>query len=332
MSEQVEIGIDELAALTGRALAAIGLAGPELEIVRDVLLYAELRGNNQGLMKIPERTVAPDPAAEPMEVVQAKGAVRRLDGKRNVGMVVLMHAAEVAVDAAREHGVGLVGAFNIGTSTGAIGYYAEWIAGQGFVGIVMSGSPKAVAAEGGVDPVFGTNPIAIALPREGAPLVLDMATSSVAFMGLKAALARGEPIGDGLAYDAEGALTTDPAAALGGAIKAFGGPKGSGLALMVELLTGPLVGGAVLGDADEATNRGNLVLAFDPAALGAGDDFAARVAELEARLKATRAAPGTSGVRMPGDAATARAQAARQAGTITLPKPLLDQLRETAGD
>ena len=93
---------------------------------------------------------------------------------------------------------------------------------------------------GSYEPFLGTNPLAIGIPTAGSPIVFDMATAAIAWYGIILAQAEGETIPEGVAYDSEGRLTTDPTAALAGAIKAFGGYKGAALALIVEVLTRPL--------------------------------------------------------------------------------------------
>ena len=113
--------------------------------------------------------------------------------------------------------------------------------------------------------VLGTNPICIAVPAKDGPVVLDMATSAFPWYGVLEAQRSGTDLPPGIAIEASGHDTVDAAAvASGGAVKPFGGHKGSGLALMVELLAGPLVGAAVADKVAEA-NWGNLVVALDPA-------------------------------------------------------------------
>ncbi|MDH3691785.1 MAG: Ldh family oxidoreductase [Gammaproteobacteria bacterium] len=330
-STTTEVDLDELNKIVDRALARLGLRGEDATIVHDVLMYAQLRGNNQGLIKIPERAVAPDPNSGPMEVVSQFGAVMRLNGNHNVGMVVLSRAAEEALKLAHEHGIGLVGTFNTSSSTGAIGYYASRMAQDGYIGVVFAGSPKALATEGGVDPVFGTNPIAIAVPTDDQPIVLDIATASIAWFGLIEASRQNRSIPSGVAYDSQGELTNDPDEALKGAIKAFGGHKGAGLAMMVELLTGPLVGAGVIGDSDAASNRGNLCIAINPSAMVDERTFNNAVRRMRARIKGSRRLSGVDEILLPGERGNRQADERVRQGTITLDQSLYDALIDIAG-
>ncbi len=328
--EYVAVPLDELKDLVEVCLIKTGLEGFEADIVRDVLMYAQLRGNNQGLIKIVEGTVTPPPEASQVGVVASHGATLRLNGNQCSGMVVSYMATEEAIRIAGEFGIAFVGTCNTSTSTGAIGYYAEKMAGEGYVGIVMAGSPKAVAIAGGIDPVFGTNPIAIAVPTETDPLVLDMATAAMAWFGIIEARNRNEFLPIGVAVDSSGHATTDPATALEGAIMPFDGHKGSGLALMIELITGPLVGAGIVGDADSATNRGMAFIAIQPSALGAEGTFSHAVSTLKTRLKQSRRQDGVDAIRLPGERARQKAEETVSSGVIQLDRALHSRLQEIA--
>ncbi len=327
---RTEVAIDELTELVTRALASVGLEGREMEQVREVLLYAQFRDNSQGLQKILEGAVTPPADRKPVEVVRSEGATMRIDGGQNPGMAVATLASDHAATLAKTHGIGLVGTFNTSTSTGAIGYYAERMAATGMIGIVVAGSPKVMAMAGGIDPVFGTNPIAVAVPAPDEPVVLDMATASIAWFALIEAARRGEQVAGDLAVDGDGVPTTDPESAMAGALLTFGGHKGAGLALMVEMLTGPLVGAGVVGDADASSNRGLAFVAIRPSALVDQKIFDDAVDRLCRRIRAGRPAPGGGPVTLPGDRSRARLKRYQDAGTIEIDTALLEGLRKVA--
>ena len=138
----------------------------------------------------------------------------------------------------------IMGTYNTYTSTGMLAYYAEQIGKADLIAVVMAQSPEFVAPLGGRKGVFGTNPLCVAVPgpTEG-PLILDMATAAITLFGAITAKANGTQLPPGVAVDSEGNPTRDPAAALAGAFLTFGGHKGSGLSLIVELLGGVLSGG-----------------------------------------------------------------------------------------
>lgn len=323
------IRIDGLRSLAERAVVAAGFTAAEAATIADVMLYAELRDNNQGLVKIAEGAVAPDPAKRPGGEIARLGGFVLVDGGRRNGMLVLTDAVHDVTLLAAEHGIAAIGIRETSGSTGAIGYFARRIAKSGKIGIVMCGTPKAVAPAGGVDPAFGTNPIAVGLPVPGAePIVFDMATGAIAWFGLIAARDRGEAIGADLAYDGDGNPTTDPKAALGGAIKAFAGAKGSGLALVIEALTGALVGGGLPGSPDANANRGNLLIAIDPTV--AGDDYDRRIDALLRHVRSGRPAQQGSEILLPGERGDKLAAERLASGGIELDSDLLDAIEARA--
>ena len=154
-----------------------------------------------------------------------------IDGNKNMGMIAMKLATEMAIAKAHEHGFGIVGTHNTYSSTGALGYYAAAIAKQGLIGFAFAGSPPTVAPHGSYEALYGTNPLAIGMPADPEPVVLDMATAAMAYYGLIEAKTAGKSIPEGLAYDKDGNPTIDPSAAMDGAIKSFGEYKGSGLDL-----------------------------------------------------------------------------------------------------
>ncbi|KAI8467050.1 MAG: Malate/L-lactate dehydrogenase, partial [Monoraphidium minutum] len=312
----VYIPVSELRGLVAQSLEALGYTSDEIKTLSEVLLYAQLRGNNQGVIKITTGGMNKSPTAGRMQARRPAAATRAwergggletslsalINGHGQQGMLVLSRATDMAVAKAREHGFGIVGTHHTATSTGALGYYAEKVAAEGLIGIVIAQSPEFVAPHGAKKAVFGTNPIAVGVPSEGAPVVMDMATAAYAWFGVLEAKTAGRAIPMGVAQDAEGAVTDDPSKVLeGGAIRVFDGShKGSNLALMVELLAGPLVGAAVA-DKLEAKNWGNLVLAIDPDLLGDRDAIRARTQAVLDRVKAAPRLPGVDEILLPGE-------------------------------
>ena len=297
----MKVPVEALRSATRRAIAAGGYNQADTEIILDVILYAQLRGNNQNVIKLLGAGMPANPRAGEIKVVKDTKLSALLDGDWNQGMVVVSRATELAIDKAEAHGFGIVGTRRSNSPTGAIGYFARQLAEAGLLGFVCSGSMELMAMHGSYEPFFGTNPLAIGIPTAGAPIVFDMATAAIAWYGIHLAHAEGESIPEGVAYDSDGRVTTDPAAALAGAIKAFGGYKGAALALIIEVLTRPLVG-ATRDDAGKKLDWGNLVFAIDPELLA--DDlasFQAGVSDLLARVKGLKRLPGVEEILAPGE-------------------------------
>ncbi|MDN7577977.1 Ldh family oxidoreductase [Burkholderia orbicola] len=204
----------------------------------------------------------------------------------------------------------------------------EAIAAEGLVGIAMNPSHSWVAPEGGREPVFGTNPIAFAWPRPGGePFVFDFATSAIARGDIELHAKQGKAIPPHWAIDADGQPTTDAKAALQGAMRTFGGHKGSALAAMVELLGGALIGDMTSResmDFDEGVGatpcHGELVIAFDPKVF-LGDDLDAGLARGERMFESIVA----QGARLPSQRRF-DARARSIANGVRIPKALYDEI------
>jgi len=242
-------------------------------------------------------------------------------------MLVLQTATNTAIDLVLETGISLVNTVNTRSSTGSIGYYARQMANQGFIGLVLAGSPKVMALEGGIDPVLGTNPIAIAIPGTKGPLVLDMATAATTWFAVIDAKDHNQPLPSGVALDTNGEPTIDATAALTGALRTFGGAKGSGLALMFELLTAPLAGASVVGDTFD--NRANTVFAIDPEIVLGDSSYKRRVNDIIEKLKAGRTYKDTE-IRLPGEQGDSIAERCEQTNSIAIDADLYQFIVELA--
>lgn len=321
------VSLDEVRETALRILRGSGYPEDEARTVLDVLMYAQMRGNNQGIVKLVGAGLPRDPEAQPPRIVHETAISARIDGGRSPGMVVVQYALDLALEKARSGGVGLVGMFNTYSSTGAIGYFASRAARAGYIGFVFAGSGEYVAPHGAYEPVFGTNPLAIGIPTGDAPIVLDIATSAIARYGVIEAQTAGRALPPDVAVDAEGKPTTDPTAALAGAIRTFGGHKGSGLAMMVELLTGALVGTS-RDAAGKKVDFGNLVLVIDPGLLIDRDEFVEQVKMTAAAVKGARRLPGVEEVYLPGERGDRQARAVEESGMIELEDKLWEALKK----
>jgi LDH2 family malate/lactate/ureidoglycolate dehydrogenase len=264
-----------------------------------------------------------------VQVVKDTKLSALLDGGRNAGMVALKRAVDIAIEKAGTHGVGIVGTNNTNSSTGAIGYYANQIALAGFIGFIFAGSGEYVAMHGSYEPLFGTNPLAIGVPTSDTPVVFDMATAAIARFGVIEAKTAGRSIPGDVAYDANGNPTTDPAAALAGAIRAFGGYKGAALALMVEILTRPLVNTTPNAEGKK-TDWGNLVIALDPELLLDRAEFTQNVSELMQKVKATRKLPDVDEILIPGERGNRVWAAVKRTGQVEIEDQLWAALQKVA--
>jgi ureidoglycolate dehydrogenase (NAD+) len=307
------MGIDQ-AALAGfcrEVLTRVGLGTEDAATVAGSLVAADLRGvSSHGVMRLPiyvERIRRGLVAASPDIRVRRTGpATALVDGGNGPGQVVALRAMGEAIALARESGVGLV-AVAASSHFGAAAWFAMHAAQRGLIGIALTHAEADVIPYGGRRPALGTNPLAVAVPRPGGdPIVLDMATSTVAMGRVLLAAKRGEPIPPDWAVDADGQPTTDPRQAR--AVRPMAGPKGYGLALLVDVLAGLLSGSRtgdqvrrMYDDFDQPQGVGHFLGAIDPARFVPAEAFLAGVDDLAGRLKATPPADGFAEVLLPGE-------------------------------
>ena len=225
---------------------------------------------------------------------QLMPSTARCDGGGGFGYHAAEHAMTRAIDMARRTGVGVVGVYN-SNFFGAGAYYVNMAARAGMIGLALSNSFPKVTAHGGLKPVLGTNPFAFGAPRNsGDHLLFDMATAALAGSTVREHIAKGTPLPEGLAIDAQGQPVTDPAKVNEGALLPFGGPKGFGLALLVEILAGVLTGAGVgdgvasmYNDFTRHGGNGHFVMALDVSRWMDMETYHARFDGLVAAIKAS---------------------------------------------
>ncbi len=265
-----------------------------------------------------------------ISVTRSGTATAQVAGDRGLGIVVAHRANAVAMEIAREHGIGAVGVSD-SSHCGAVGLYSRAAAREGLIGFAFTHSDRIAAPHGGHRPFLGTNPISMAFPREGGePVCLDMATTSIPWNRVMNARREGAAIAPGVAVDQDGHDTTDAQTAA--ALRPLGGPgyghKGYGLALAVELLCGPLHGnpwgpliGPMYAELERPRRLGAFFVVLDPQRFAGGPAFAATVEQIALALAAEPGAP-----KMPGDPEL-EAQARRHVEGIPLEPGLLAEMR-----
>jgi LDH2 family malate/lactate/ureidoglycolate dehydrogenase len=309
--DRIHLSVSEARKHAEKAMHGIGYDQEEARIVVDHAIDAALCGYEYSglakLLNIPEHRRFKLPRW-PVTVLRESELSILYDGGNNVGMLAMYHAARGAIAKAEDRGVAIVGATNSWMS-GRSAYYVEMIANAGLVGIHTAGAAPSVAPPGGIRAVLGTNPIAFGLPSSRGPLVFDMGTS--AFMGTDLSYRErlGEQLPEGVAIDADGRPTRDPAAARRGALLPFGSYKGFGLALVVQALG--LLASAGFGPEQD---DGYLFIVFKPDLLVEPDAFERQVSELIERVKATPRQSEMDEIRIPGERAFRSRERALLAG------------------
>jgi ureidoglycolate dehydrogenase (NAD+) len=333
---KIVVGQEELGRFIRDALMAKGASAEDATIVADGLVWANLRGvDGHGVSRLPSylkmiERGAIDVKAQP-RLLQDRPATFVLDGGHGFGPVAMMQAAMMAAERAQTAGV-CFGLVRETTHTGAIGRYAQWMAQRGCAALIMVAGPAFVAYHGARVASMGTSPIAIAVPSGSGPIVLDMATSTISNGTIIQARASGAALPAGTVLTAAGEPTTDPK--LAEILLPLGGAKGSGLALMFEMLASVLAGAPIQAPALGAAKRRRLVqncaiLAVDIGTFRSLADFAHDADALAAILKALPRQAGFDEILMPGERG-GRTEAARRKSGIPIPAKLWDELAAVA--
>lgn len=241
--------LTEIADVVHAALMHHGASPRAARIMTEAIGWAEARGNRIcGLYYLESyclqlRSGRLNAMATP-RVTTSRPASLVVDADYGFAQVAFDHALDQAVAAAKDYGIAQLMISHSHTCT-ALGWFTETAAADGLIALGMTNATPIVAPPGGSRRVIGTNPIACAMPdgEGGVAIAFDQSTSAVALGRITMAKAAGEPIPEGWAVDAQGAPTTDPEAALDGALVSSGGYKGWGIGLMVELLSAGMTGG-----------------------------------------------------------------------------------------
>jgi LDH2 family malate/lactate/ureidoglycolate dehydrogenase len=239
----------------------------DAEKICDVIMYAELSGRtSHGLIRSTgsDSSIMASFFTEEVEIEKKNEFAKLVKAHDNCGILALSKATEEAIVTAKQKGFAIVGTNGSHTTSGYLSYYSRRLADEGLISIIMARSDQSIAAFGSKKPIFGTNPISFGFPGLKGHLIFDMATSIISFGDVIKAKAAGKKLPEGLCFDSDGNPTTDPLKVIkDGSILPFDkGYKGSGLAMIVEILAGMFVGA---GFGDKNTNNwGNLVIAFKP--------------------------------------------------------------------
>ena len=340
-AETHTLGIEALTDHASGVLEASGLSSTNARLVAESLVDAEARGvGSHGLTRLRIyserlRKLMADPNGTP-EVTSVAGGTVRVDAHNAIGQIGAQFGVDVAMDLARMQGIAIAGIRN-SNHCGTLAFFTRRIAEAGLIAIAMSTAPPTMVYFGGRTRAVGTNPISMAVPRSGAnPIVIDMATSATARGKIILAHQTGAGIPPGWAVDVAGRPTTDPELALAGSVLPFAGPKGSGLAMMVDLLCGALVGGvtgAEIGDMYEDWNRtqrvSHVFIVIDPAVWQDPQQFTDTVARFADTVGELPPADGHERVLLPGEIEDAALARAVRDG-IAVPTSVLDDLTALA--
>lgn len=349
MSDEVATSVDEqpqamdvgvLVDLVSALFVRVGVPERQATVVAQSLVDADRRGlPSHGVLLVPmyvERLERGSVStATSARTVRDDGATAVLDAQNALGQLTSDQAMALAVDKAKTYGVGVVSvrhAFHFGAAS----RYVRQAAEAGCIGIAAANTRPLMPAPGGAEPVVGNNPLAVGVPRgDGPPMILDMALSQAALGKIRLASAEGRPIPDTWATDRDGTPTTDASTALAGMLLPAAGHKGFGLALMLEVLTGVLSGGAfgqqvqgLYADTASPNDCAHFFLALDVDRLTGLSAFTDRVDDLSAMVTGSRRAPGVDRILLPGQPEEERAEESRD--RVWVDASVMSALRQLA--
>ena len=338
--------ISELQEFAARALQSVGVPSEDAKQVAALMAGADARGGDaHGMFRLAQYVKQVQDGAinvrPNIRILSERPGSALIDGDNALGHLVMKRAAELAIEKARQCGIGWVGTRH-SNHAGPAQLYARMPAAQDMIGLYFCvGNANLLPPWGGTEVLLSTNPIAIAVPALQHPtIVLDMATTNTAFGKIRLKAQRNELMPEGWMIDKQGQPLTDPKRASEGFLVPIGGPKGYGLALMIGLLAGTL-NGAAFGrdvvdytvDSKTASNTGQVVVAVDIATFSDVKAFKQEVDAVWEMMKASPTLPGIDEVRLPGER-TEKVYRERMAGGVPLGAELrkvLDGLADRLG-
>ncbi|KAL2757791.1 hypothetical protein ACRALDRAFT_1079881 [Sodiomyces alcalophilus JCM 7366] len=341
-SPKIHVAASEAKRLVEETLRGNGVPADHAALVARCLVAADLRGvDSHGINRLPSyvariRQGVMDPGAQPT-VRQVTPVVAHVDGQNGFGFVAAQAGMAAAIDAARTYGIGMA-SVSRSNHFGMSAWVVQQAVDADMMSLVFTNSSPALPAWGGRSRLMGVSPIACGAPgkRKDRPFILDMAPSVAARGKIYKASRRGEKIPADWALNAQGEPTDDPAAALEGVMLPMGGPKGSGLAIMMDVFSGVLSGSAFAGhvtgpyDASKPADVGHFLVAIKPDLFMSLDDFRDRMEYLYQRVVGSDKAAGVDRIYFPGEIEQL-VQEERDKTGIPFVQAEIDALNEEAG-
>jgi LDH2 family malate/lactate/ureidoglycolate dehydrogenase len=293
-------------------LEKVNVSQEDAKIVADVMVETNLRGiESHGvrwldiyLKRIMAGCVKP---VTNLTTIREKAAYLLLDAEGGLGQVAMSRGIQIGIEKAKDAGLCIVAVRN-SNHFGAAGYYGELATKANLAAMVMTNGTPLMAPWGGITPCIGTNPISFAFPSRRDPVILDMATSAIARGKVFVAAQKGYPLPDGVAINKNGLPTTDAKEALEGILLPFGGPKGYGMSLVIDIMAGIMTGSnhgkaitSLYGDMEHPQNIGHYALVINIADFLDLEDYFNEVEKSRNELKGSELAQDFTEIFLPGE-------------------------------
>ncbi|KAF2241176.1 Malate/L-lactate dehydrogenase [Trematosphaeria pertusa] len=310
--QMVHVNATDARKFVEHVLVGNGVPRENAVIVSRCLVEADLRGvDTHGINRIPSymariREGVLDPKASPT-LRQVTPVVAQVDGRNGFGFLAAHMGMAAAIRMAQESGIGMVSVKH-SNHFGMSAWIVQQAVDAGMMSLVFTNSSPALPVWGGKSKLMGVSPIACGAPAgKGRPFIVDMAPSVAARGKIYKALRRGEKIPTDWALDKDGKQTDDAAKALEGVMLPMGGPKGSALAIMMDVFSGVLSGSAFAGhvtnpyDASKPADVGHFLVAIKPDLFMPTDEFKDRMDYLYSRVTGSERMAGVDRVYFPGE-------------------------------
>lgn len=319
-------------------LKKVGVPEDDAEITAEVMVDTNAKGvESHGvrwldiyLQRIQAGSVKP---VTKIDVIKDKGSLLILDANQGLGQVAMMKAVEMGVKKAKENGICFVAVRN-SNHFGATGYYSEMAAKSDMISFAATNGTPLMAPWGGTDLCIGTNPLSYAFPTKDVPIVLDMATTSLARGKVFVAARKGMPLPEGVALNKDGVPTVDAKEALEGVLLPVAGPKGFGLSLMIDIIGGILTGSnygahitSLFGDLNTSQDIGHFAYFLNIEDFMNLNEYYEKIEDNKKIMKNSRLAQGFDKIFMPGEIEAGVREKSLKEG-ISVPAPTLEVIEE----
>lgn len=306
------LSIDELIEIVTSKLILNGVSKENAKDIAGVTLEAQLRGiTSHGVKMIPvyiERLRKGGLKGDTTPEVEKKSnSIYLINGNGTFGQVAGRKAVEIIKEGLMLNEARFVGIYNT-NHCGMLAYYTQEIAKNGGIGFMTTNTNPNTAAFGGAEKILGTNPFSISFPTKDDPIVIDMATTSIAKGKFYEYKDKGLKLPEGVVISEEGETITDPEEAMKGILLPFAGYKGYAISLAVEILSGVITGAgysknvkSLHGAPDVQQNVGILMGAIPATSFISREEYDSRIADFKAMVKDSKKAKNTNEIFFPGD-------------------------------
>lgn len=320
----MEMKISKVEEVMKRLLLERGLPEREAGLISSDYLAAEMRGRStHGITKfLKELDYIAEERDTPVIVID-NGALVLVDARREVGQLAASFCTDIVIDRAKRYGISVVGMKNA-KRYGTLEPWATAIAKNDLIGIITNICEPAGAPYGAFSAVLGSNPLAVGIPTLTEPIVLDMATTEVSMSTIWNSMMEKKELPNNIFFDKQGRYTTDPYTAV--AAEIFGGHKGYGISVALEILGGSLVSAMMGSTIESPYDLGYYFQAINPSVFRDIEEFKAENTKLVDEIKSAGKKPGTYEIFLPGEQGNRRYKKAIDRGTIDLPEDIVNVL------